>query len=100
MSEQPAAIPIHPVAPRLKAGIKVPHIGPHIDNYRAAHKETVGHESDKWWSKVRTMPLLSSSEPDVVYSKHTRYFIGIVHSRPFELEALRPETSFGSLKAV
>ncbi|KAF5325031.1 hypothetical protein D9619_010119 [Psilocybe cf. subviscida] len=51
MSEQPAAIPIHPVAPRLKAGIKVPHIGPHIDNYRAAHKETVGHESDKWWSK-------------------------------------------------
>ena len=21
--------------------------------YRAAHQETVGHESDKWWAKVR-----------------------------------------------
>ncbi|KIJ95754.1 hypothetical protein K443DRAFT_682777 [Laccaria amethystina LaAM-08-1] len=41
---------IHPVAPRLKSGPKTPHVGPHIDAYRAAHKETVGHESDKWWA--------------------------------------------------
>lgn len=44
--------PMHPVAPRLKAGPKQPHIGPDIDAYRSAHKETVGHESDKWWAKV------------------------------------------------
>ena len=100
MSEQPAAIPIHPVAPRLKAGTKVPHIGPHIDNYRAAHKETVGHESDKWWSKVRAALHLSLSETDIVSSKHTLYSIGIAHLRLFAQETLRPETSFGSLKAA
>ena len=47
---------IHPVAPRLKNGHKVPHIGPHIHAYRAAHSQTVGHESDKWWAKVRPTP--------------------------------------------
>ena len=46
-------VPIHPVAPRLKNGPKVPHIGPHIHAYKKAHEETVGHESDKWWAKVR-----------------------------------------------
>ena len=44
---------VHPVAPRLKNGPKVPHIGPHFHAYKKAHEETVGHESDKWWSKVR-----------------------------------------------
>ncbi len=53
MAEQ--TIPIHPVAPRLKHGSKKPHIGPHIDDYHAAHKETVGHESDNWWAKVRAV---------------------------------------------
>ncbi|PSR73241.1 hypothetical protein PHLCEN_2v10901 [Hermanssonia centrifuga] len=43
---------IHPVAPRLKNGSKIPHIGPHIHAYRKAHEETVGHESDKWWAKM------------------------------------------------
>ncbi|KAF8179847.1 hypothetical protein BJ912DRAFT_981980 [Pholiota molesta] len=51
MAEQPATVPIHPVAPRLKNGPKKPHIGPHIDDYRNAHKDTVGHESDHWWAK-------------------------------------------------
>ncbi|TFK31281.1 hypothetical protein BDQ12DRAFT_753468 [Crucibulum laeve] len=52
MAEEAAApIPIHPVAPRLAKGLKKPHIGPHIEAYRSAHKETVGHESDKWWAK-------------------------------------------------
>ncbi|EDR02821.1 acetate--CoA ligase [Laccaria bicolor S238N-H82] len=47
---------IHPVAPRLKSGPKTPHVGPHIHAYRDAHKETVGHESDKWWAhKAREM---------------------------------------------
>ncbi|KAF9045038.1 hypothetical protein BJ165DRAFT_1474885 [Panaeolus papilionaceus] len=49
MSDQ--TIPIHPVAPRLKSGHKVPHVGPTIEHYRAAHKETVGHESDNWWAR-------------------------------------------------
>lgn len=53
MAEAPETIPIHPVAPRLKSGPKKPHVGPHIDDYRKAHKETVGHESDNWWAKVR-----------------------------------------------
>lgn len=52
MAEQPT-VPIHPVAPRLKNGANKPHIGPHIDDYRNAHKDTVGHESDNWWAKVR-----------------------------------------------
>ena len=47
--EKPA---IHPVAPRMKEGPKQPHIGPNIEAYHSAHKETVGHESDKWWAKV------------------------------------------------
>ena len=57
MAEQIQTIPIHPVAPRLKHGRKKPHIGPHIDDYHAAHKETVGHESDNWWAKVRASRL-------------------------------------------
>lgn len=64
MAEQPAPIPIHPVASRVKDGANTPHVGPHIHAYRAAHAETVGHESDKWWAKVRdslphTRPSLS-----------------------------------------
>ncbi|KAF9531243.1 hypothetical protein CPB83DRAFT_849625 [Crepidotus variabilis] len=51
MAEETVKIPIHPVAPRLKNGPKTPHIGPHIDDYHKAHKETVGHESDNWWAK-------------------------------------------------
>ena len=46
---------IHPIAPRLKNGHKIPHIGPHIHAYRNLHSQTVGHESDKWWAKVRTL---------------------------------------------
>ncbi|KAH8102116.1 acetate--CoA ligase [Cristinia sonorae] len=47
-----APVPTHPIAPRLKSGPKTPHVGPHIHAYREAHKETVGHESDKWWAKM------------------------------------------------
>lgn len=53
MSES-EAVPIHPVAPRLKAGSKIPHIGPDLAAYKAAHAETLGHESDKWWRKVNS----------------------------------------------
>jgi acetyl-CoA synthetase len=53
MADIPEPIPIHPVAPRLKGAHKKPHVGPHIDAYKVAHSETIGHESDKWWAKVR-----------------------------------------------
>jgi acetyl-CoA synthetase len=54
MTETTVKASIHPVAPRLK-GLKQPHIGPDIEAYYAAHKETVGHESDKWWAKVNLL---------------------------------------------
>jgi acetyl-CoA synthetase len=46
------AVPIHPVAPRLKDGPKKPHVGPHIEAYKSLHAGTIGHESDKWWAKI------------------------------------------------
>jgi len=52
MAESLESVPIHPVAPRMVNGAKQPHVGPNIHVYRAAHAETVGHESDKWWAKV------------------------------------------------
>ena len=52
-STAPETVPTHPIAPRVKNGPKTPHIGPHINAYRNFHSETVGHESDKWWAKVR-----------------------------------------------
>lgn len=55
MAEPQESVPIHPVAPRMQEGhvaYKKPHVGPHIDAYKMAHAETVGHESDKWWAKV------------------------------------------------
>jgi hypothetical protein len=51
MASEP--IPKHPVAPRLASGHKVPHIGPDISAYKFHHAQTVGHESDAWWAKVR-----------------------------------------------
>ncbi|KII91960.1 hypothetical protein PLICRDRAFT_105896 [Plicaturopsis crispa FD-325 SS-3] len=47
-----APVPIHPVGARIKNHHKKPHVGPHFDAYRAAHAETLGHESDKWWAKM------------------------------------------------
>jgi acetyl-CoA synthetase len=52
MAEGPVSVPIHPVAPRLANGPKKPHVGPNLDAYKAAHAQTLGHESDKWWAKV------------------------------------------------
>ena len=53
MPQDASGIPVHPVAPRLAKGPKTPHIGPDIKAYHAAHAETIGHESDHWWAKVR-----------------------------------------------
>jgi len=52
MAEHPEKAPIHPIAPRLKHGPNKPHVGPDMGAYKATHKETIGHESDKWWAKV------------------------------------------------
>jgi acetyl-CoA synthetase len=51
MADNSEKVPIHPVAPRLKAGPKIPHVGPDIDAYHSVHKQTVGPGSDKWWAK-------------------------------------------------
>ncbi|KAH9984138.1 hypothetical protein BJV77DRAFT_1062270 [Russula vinacea] len=45
-------VPIHPVAPRLKNGPKKPHVGPTIDDYKALHAQSIGPNSDEYWSKV------------------------------------------------
>ena len=69
------AVPTHPIAPRLKNGPKIPHIGPHFDAYHSAHKETVGHESDKWWAKVsRQIASASGAQigSDILYAESTR----------------------------
>jgi acetyl-CoA synthetase len=52
MAAEPEPVPIHPVAPRLTAGPKKPHVGPDIHAYKAAHGETVGYKADEWWAKV------------------------------------------------
>jgi len=52
------AIPIHPVAPRMKNGAKTPHVGPDIEAYQKAHAATIGEESDEWWANVRSIPDL------------------------------------------
>lgn len=58
----PAQVPMHPVAPRMTNRGKKPHIGPHIDDYHKAHKETIGHESDAWWAKVSSIRLVYLDE--------------------------------------
>ena len=52
-AKQPEKVPLHPIAPRLNSGLKEPHIGPHA--YKELHRESLGHESDKWWAKVRLL---------------------------------------------
>ncbi len=53
MSDSLDSAPIHPVAPRLKNGPLKPHVGPTISEYKAAHAQTVGPNSDEWWAKAR-----------------------------------------------
>lgn len=63
MPEDVHGIPVHPVAPRLQNGHKKPHVGPNIHAYKAAHAETLGHESDHWWSKVSTFSSSLAADP-------------------------------------
>lgn len=69
MAESTESVPLHPVAPRLKDGPKIPHLGPDIDAYGAAHALTIAENSDEWWAKVCTTSYLSAS------SLLTRLFI-------------------------
>jgi hypothetical protein len=98
MAEQPEKIPIHPIAPRLKNGPKKPHIGPHIHAYRAAHKESLGGESDEWWAKVCTMLVVFEEIYLTGLSKLMIFSTGIVLSRPSERAGSPPVTSSGSQK--
>jgi hypothetical protein len=91
-------IPVHPVAPRLKSGLRKPHIEPDIHAYRDAYKQSLGHESNKWWAKV----VYASSIVAVLYltqpSKLTIYSTGTALSRPYEPVGSPQATLSGSLK--
>ena len=50
--EVSAPIPKHPIAPKVAAGPKKPHIGPAFEDYAKAHAQTIGPQSDEWWAKV------------------------------------------------
>ncbi|KAG5352664.1 Acetyl-coenzyme A synthetase [Termitomyces sp. J132] len=46
------SVPKFPVASRVTAGTRTPHVGPDIHAYKAAHAATVGEGSDEWWAKI------------------------------------------------
>jgi hypothetical protein len=97
----PEPAPIHPVAPRLKNGSKIPHIGPHINAYRLAHAETVGHESDKWWAKVRRHTLAAGSVPILTRDRpRARRSLGTGPSTPYAQGRSRTATSSGFPRAA
>lgn len=47
-----SAVQTRPIAPRLSSSGKVPHIGPDLEAYHNAHRQTVGSGSDDWWSQM------------------------------------------------
>ncbi|KAJ7483777.1 hypothetical protein B0H11DRAFT_2020488 [Mycena galericulata] len=66
-----SSVHVYPVAPRLQPGTGpagAPHIGPDLAAYRAAHAETVGEGSDKWWAEQARSLLTWIHPPTVVRS--------------------------------
>jgi len=63
-----ADVQIFPVAPRLTHPDRpTPYVGPAIPDYRAAHRQTVGSDSDEWWAKVRisrSIPVIMPARTD------------------------------------
>lgn len=102
MADTHIGVPTHPVAPRLTQGLKIPHIGPHIEAYRAAHAQTVGHESDEWWAKVRLSFLMSllSDWLIMIFRWRVRCSTGIGPSRLSDQVVSPLVTLRGSLKAL
>ena len=97
MAESTESVPTHPVAPRLKNGLKTPHIGPDIDAYRAAHAVTVAGDSDEWWEKVCSTGNLSLSGTNIaVLRLREKPCTGIVLSKMSEPEDSERGTSSGS----
>ena len=100
------SVPTHPIAPRVKNHNKKSHVGPDIQGYRDHHKKTIGEGSDEWWAQVRPFhiyPCLSctSQRHDrCIHRSQKKLYTGIVHSRPSDPVALRPETSSGSPKVA
>ena len=47
--------PIYPIAPRMREGLKKPHVGPSRKDYEGLHSKTVGEDSDEWWGNVSTV---------------------------------------------
>ena len=54
------SVPIHPVAPRLKNGLKKPHVGPSIEDYKTLHAQSIGPGSDEYWSKAGQCTILKT----------------------------------------
>jgi len=65
------ALLIHPIAPRLKAGLKVPYVGPNLAAY----------ESDAWWRKASSRIHFYVALIDCRIRWPMRGSIGTVHSR-------------------
>lgn len=101
MTEDTIHVPIHPVAPRMLNSHITPHIGPNIQAYRAAHAETVGQDSDKWWGAVseRILPLCSMGISLTGGRLLEKHFPGIVHSKPLDRAASKQEILFGFPRA-
>lgn len=74
-------VPIHPVAPRLTNGLKTPHIGPDFEAYKQAHAQTVGQESDQWWSTV-AKEFIHCTFVSLNCSLHLQHVKGTVLSLP------------------
>lgn len=106
MADVPKPVPVHPVAARMKEGhhrYKKPHVGPHIDAYKTAHSETVGHESDKWWAKVISSIALGGRidlNMNGCDRSRERLCTGTVPSIPSALVVSRRETLLGSQRAA
>lgn len=93
MTDSPEQVPLHPIAPRLKNGSKIPHIGPDIDAYKAAHAVTVAEDSDEWWAKVCISTYPCGSGPNLNLPRlRVRLCTGIVPSKTSELADLEQET--------
>lgn len=101
MAEHHEPVPKHPIAPKVRQGGVIPHIGPSIEDYKKVHAQTIGAQSDEWWGTVsRTLHLAS-------FSSVFRFFFflsrlhsdghGQVSAAPFDSDADTDDASISSL---
>ena len=70
MAEHHEPVPKHPIAPKVRQGGVIPHIGPSIEDYKKVHAQTIGAQSDEWWGTVSRTTLHSAS-----FSSVFRFFL-------------------------